>query len=486
MLQEASTHFIVLEPLEDLIVSEPWSIESSADGLMDELFADIDQILDGSGNLTNQILQHGTVRLKSSPRRGSVPDLEEPARSSEKLEGRLPQIQTTSGSPRYNDYRRTGVEDPLRAQPLEYVPLQTVRMPQIVLPETLIQSVQAVPQLRNKQLSTVLVNPNAVGMSKPRQKWRRTFGKLLSVGIPLGLVITAIIWTLHSGVLNRLMTKSFRQTLLKQQPQLPTTASVEADLVDYILGSLAAIDRQEANNQKAKTLLTTVAPVGDRRIGNLPPPLAANNTLPASSRSTTLVERIYIPVYQAPSPMRYVPPPLLNALNPLPRLPFAPKNIALNAQPHPVKTALNTLPKPALPVAVNALVAVRPELKPVAVRTTPVTVKQPPKPPVLPVLPSRVASAKLPTAQPSPSSTREEMIPVAYAPAIPVSSHILEGLLELGNKSAALFKIDGVTRRVDIGEGIGASGWTLVDVANGEAVIRRNGEVRSIYTGQKF
>jgi hypothetical protein len=62
----------------------------------------------------------------------------------------------------------------------------------------------------------------------------------------------------------------------------------------------------------------------------------------------------------------------------------------------------------------------------------------------------------------------------------------LEGLLELGDKSAALFKIEGVTRRVDMGETIGSSGWTLVDVANGEAIIRRNGEVRSIYTGQKF
>jgi hypothetical protein len=69
---------------------------------------------------------------------------------------------------------------------------------------------------------------------------------------------------------------------------------------------------------------------------------------------------------------------------------------------------------------------------------------------------------------------------------LPAYSAELEGLLELGSKSAALFKIDGVTRRINLGENIGATGWTLVDVSNGEAIIRRNGEVRSIYTGQKL
>jgi Tfp pilus assembly protein PilP len=60
------------------------------------------------------------------------------------------------------------------------------------------------------------------------------------------------------------------------------------------------------------------------------------------------------------------------------------------------------------------------------------------------------------------------------------------GLLESGENSAALFDVDGVTQRFKIGESIGASGWTLVSVANQEAVVRRNGEVRSVYVGQKF
>jgi len=71
-------------------------------------------------------------------------------------------------------------------------------------------------------------------------------------------------------------------------------------------------------------------------------------------------------------------------------------------------------------------------------------------------------------------------------PGLPAATHILMGLLELGERSAALFEIDGVSQRVYIGEPIGNSGWNLVSVSSDEARIRRNGEVRSIYVGQKF
>ncbi|HAG82246.1 MAG TPA: hypothetical protein DCL61_14030, partial [Cyanobacteria bacterium UBA12227] len=69
---------------------------------------------------------------------------------------------------------------------------------------------------------------------------------------------------------------------------------------------------------------------------------------------------------------------------------------------------------------------------------------------------------------------------------IPAAKHTLVGLLEQGEGSAALFQIDGITQRINVGEAIGASGWALVSVANKEAVIRRNGEVRSVYVGQTF
>lgn len=57
---------------------------------------------------------------------------------------------------------------------------------------------------------------------------------------------------------------------------------------------------------------------------SLPPVLTANNTSPApTSTSTNVVERIYIPVYKAPLPMRYVPPKVSGISTTLPPLPSA-------------------------------------------------------------------------------------------------------------------------------------------------------------------
>ncbi len=442
MSQEASTNLIILEPSEELIASEPWTIDTYADGLMDELFADIDTILDGnSSNLPSQMVQ--------------------PA----------------------------------------YSHLQTVRMSQIVLPQTQIQTVQAVPELRNKQINTVVVNTATQGkvVRKRRQKSPSNFGKQFCVAATIGLAIAGIAWTLNSGLLNLLVSNSLEQALEvpqpQLQPQLPTKAEIHADMVNYMLGALALIDSQEAkNNQQSVNIAlapgvianrTALAYVREQPTTNLPPVVAANNTPPIPSSSSTVVERIYIPVYKAPLPMRYAPPPVSNVASALPPLPQTVNKTAPNTtKPAAAKTAQHNTGKASKPVDVFA--AVRPNLKPVDITTAPITVKQPSKPAV-PSLPQLVAPPKLPTATapaPKPAETpKQEVASVTYAS---TPSHTLEGLLELGDKSAALFQINGVTRRIDIGESIGSSGWTLVDVANGEAIIRRNGEVRSIFTGQKF
>lgn len=96
-----------------------------------------------------------------------------------------------------------------------------------------------------------------------------------------------------------------------------------------------------------------------------------------------------------------------------------------------------------------------------------------------------VATAPAPVPQPSATAPT----PVAPAAPPPVAAnpiHTLVGILELGDRSAALFEINGVSQRVYIGERVGSSGWSLVSVSNEEAVIRRNGDVRSIFIGQRF
>ncbi|MFW9258444.1 hypothetical protein [Nostoc sp. CALU 546] len=448
MLKEASTRLIVPEPSEDLIANEPWSIENYADGLMDELFADIDYILDVSDNLPSQTVRH-TKQNKSS-----------------------------------QSFARVSSQSST-----EYVPQQTVTIPQIIA-NTLNQPTQSVAQDNHKHLSTVVFDSGTIkSVSRKRQKTSPALGKLLIVGTTLGVAIASMIYLVQSGVVYLLNSKLPESALLVQQPQsqLPVKTEIEAELVDYMLGALAVIDKQEAkSNQKSvspgfSTQANTnqIALGNGQASGNLPAiPLLANNTPPAPNRSGNVVERIYVPVYQAPSPMRYA----------LPAIPGTPKLLpqvasALQAsQPNVVKNALNTVRQASKPVSVNMLAAaVRAELKPVAGKTAPITVRQTPKPlPALPVVPLRAALAP----ESEPTITQEQVYPptaIAQAP-----TNTLEGLLELGNKSAALFKIDGVTRRINMGESIGSSGWTLVDVSNGEAVIRRNGEVRSIYAGQKL
>lgn len=102
------------------------------------------------------------------------------------------------------------------------------------------------------------------------------------------------------------------------------------------------------------------------------------------------------------------------------------------------------------------------------------SVASPGAPALVPALPGTVAPAA-----PTPAAS-------APAAAAPAPIHTMVGILELGDRSAALFEINGVSQRVYIGERIGNSGWSLVSVSNQEAVIRRNGEVRSIFIGQRF
>jgi hypothetical protein len=410
---------------------------------MDELFADIDCILDVSGNLPSQSFRHSRQN-----------------RSNQSVAGVSPQ--------------------PQRYSPLEYVPMETVTIPQIILP--------TVAQDNHKHLSTVVFDSATVKrVSRKRQKNSRSLGKLLMVGTTLGVAIAGMVYLVQSRVIYLVNPNLTQPAVLVPQPQsqLPVKPEIEAELVDYMLQALAVIDKQEAkSNQKsfsagystqAKT--NQIALGNGQTTGNLPP-LLVNNTPPAPNRSGSVVERIYVPVYQAPSPMRYALPAIPGTPTLLPQV----ANALQGSQSNVVKSVLNTVQQAAKPVTVNMLAsAVRAELKPVAAKTAPITVRQTPNPlPALPVVPLRAALAP----ESEPTITHEQVYPptaIAVAP-----SNTLEGLLELGDKSAALFKIEGVTRRVNMGESIGSSGWTLVDVSNGEAVIRRNGEVRSIYAGQKL
>ena len=275
-----------------------------------------------------------------------------------------------------------------------------------------------------------------------------------------------------------------QQKVLSAQNSAPTQAEIKSDLVDYMLGALAVIDRQqEAQNKTSISNIARATPVpanqatlayANQPVAKLQAPRIANRAKPLPSRNTRVVERIYIPVYQAPQPMRYAPPAIAQAPAPTP---LPPVNTATKeAAPKPSGSKTQKVAKAKPPENITAFASVR-EIKPVEVKTKPVNVKQVPDLPKMKE-PTTVAAAKKIAV---PVQQKQQKVA-----SVPTSSHVLEGLLELGEQSAALFKVNGVTRRVQKGESIGASGWKLVDVANGEAIIRRNGEVRSVFAGQKF
>ncbi len=93
----------------------------------------------------------------------------------------------------------------------------------------------------------------------------------------------------------------------------------------------------------------------------------------------------------------------------------------------------------------------------------------------------------------SPTANR----PAALQPAAPATSanseaaapqRTLVGVLEGSDpsRSAALFEVNGITQRYYIGESIGSSGWSLVEVSKQYVTVRRNGEVKTISAGQKL
>jgi hypothetical protein len=405
MLQAARNQFIIPEPSEDLITNDPWSIEFYADGMMDELFADIDEILDVGLNHRYQTLRpgHGVPR---SIEQTSTPDL-----------------QTNSAQ------STTPVAS-------EYEQVQTINVPQVVLSNSLTQTKKTV----------VVDKPKAI---IKRQKTKLNLRKLLITGTTIGVAMASSIYIVQSGLLTVLTDKLTEPDIYVSpaQTQLPNQVDPQAELVDYMLGALAIIEQQRASSNS-----TSAPPAINNQVvtqlpattGSLPTPLAANNTPPVNKTTTNVVERVYIPVYQAPSPMRYAPPP-----------------VPVRGTNKPLEAGNSQTSKP-----------VQPPAKPATVPTAPKKEKQP----SVAVTPAR------PTLPPT--DTQQQAYLPSPVPNTP--SYTLEGLLELGEKSAALFEFEGVTRRIHMGESIGNTGWILVDVANGEAIIRRNGEVRSIFAGQKL
>ena len=219
---------------------------------------------------------------------------------------------------------------------------------------------------------------------------------------------------------------------VKSDPQL--------DLVNYMLSAFSLIEQQEKSNYTAivKPGFTNItfqqkkASLGQStppQIKASPLPVAANNLppVPQVAIATNATNKKNIPVNQSPV------------------LRYQPQTVSPAIIPKPLSSVVNNSP------IKNVQPATQPKTKKTEINSQPLK-EEPPK----------------------------------LATITPTVSVQLEGILESGDQSVALFNIDGTTRGVNLGENIGGTGWILIEISNGEAIIRRHGEKRSIYAGQRL
>ncbi len=272
------------------------------------------------------------------------------------------------------------------------------------------------------------VTPEQAIVAKPQENY---LDRIL-LGIALAVVgASGVLWLVTKDIL-KLPFLPPAPTPVASQPLSPA----DAKFADYVERSLKAINRRASNNSAALQS-------GDR----LPAP-NGGVPLPPTQAPPTVLERVYIPVF---------PPQMAN-----PAQPIAPRLLI----PRPTVQSASPAARSANPPAQAA-----PE-RPAAREEPARTVEREPERAVEREPERAAEETEQPTEAPTQTAT--------------ASGRTLTGVLELGDSSAALFEIDGVTQRVAVGETIGDSGWTLVKVENQQAVVRRNGVVQSLYVGGRF
>jgi hypothetical protein len=345
----------------------------------------------------------------------------------------------------------------LPAEPVqpEFVALKSISVPQIVLSQ-----LAPAPQRGEKDVEAI-ARQVALETTKKQQS-KQSFDRML-LGAAFGsLLLVMGLWLASRSGLVRLPAAP--------APEKPTASGKTApdtQFVEYVQRSLVAIEQKKAPQPNPQLAGVPGAPIP----GTLPS-IPISGAPPATAGLSTAVNRIANALEQAasqpgaPAPQVVViPPPAQVTVTPAP--------------PTQVTVALPTVagsPSPAAPVSGRAIAAAG-NRSPVA--ASPAT-SESPQPKIL-ARETEPAPA-LPAQQSAPAP--EQSAPTVSS--APTSAHTLVGILELGDRSAALFEVDGVARRIYVGESIGASGWTLAEIKNQEAVIRKGGDVRSVFVGQKF
>jgi hypothetical protein len=347
---------------------------------------------------------------------------------------------------------------PQPAEPMapEFVALKSISVPQIVL-----SPLAPEPQRGEKDVEAI-ARQVALETTKKQQS-KQSFDRILLGAACGSLLLVLGLWLASRSGLVRL-----RSAPAPETPAATSVTAPDTPFVEYVQRSLEAIEQKKAPQPNPQLAgVPGVAPPGTL------PSISISGAPPATAGLSTAVNRIADALEQAgaqpgaPAPqVVIIPPPAQVAVAPAAPVagdPAAPQTAAVS-------------PSPTAPASGRAIAAAGTR-DPLAASPSP---SESPQPKIL---------ARETEPAPAPSAQQSAPAPEQSAPAVssaPTSAHTLVGILELGDRSAALFEVDGVARRIYVGESIGASGWTLAEIKNQEAVIRKGGDVRSVFVGQKF
>ncbi|MDJ0554891.1 MAG: hypothetical protein QNJ68_10690 [Microcoleaceae cyanobacterium MO_207.B10] len=421
---------------------EPVSVDNLADNLMEDLFHDIDRVLDGGSRLS-----------------------------------------TKSNRP-------------------EIVSLGQIKVPQIVVPEK-----KTEVQETSKEEQAKLVKAEAA------KKENQSLDKLLLGAAFASILVTLSLWLATRGGLEKILSYlGYIQKPSETAKTLSPKVAADVQFADYIERSLNLIEEKNATQKQ-------------QQIPGIPPAPSSNNlpTVPVPSNPSPnaslilplnrLVDLMEAQVAKEPITVPDTKVVVMPQLSPV--VPYAvaaattsdessPKPSAAsasNASTDAAKKveekseAKETQAKPETTAKQTQEVATKPEARPETKPETKAQAEPETKPEPKPegtVEAESQTEAKTETTAPTEPITLPPPPPTEMPSVETATNEVqspintLVGILELGERSAALFEIDGVARRIYVGESIGASGWNLVKVSNQEAVIRRNGEVRSVFVGQQF
>ena len=347
---------------------------------------------------------------------------------------------------------------PQPAEPMapEFVALKSISVPQIVL-----SPLAPEPQRGEKDVEAI-ARQVALETTKKQQS-KQSFDRILLGAACGSLLLVMGLWLASRSGLLRLPAAPAPET-----PAASGVTAPDTQFVEYVQRSLEVIEQKKAPQPNPQLAgVPGVAPPGTL------PSISISGAPPATAGLSTAVNRIAEALEQAGA-QPGAPAPQVVVLPPPAQVTVAPAAPVAGAPAAPQTAAVS--PSPTAPGSGRAIAAAG-NRSPVAASPNP---SESPQPKIL---------ARETEPAPAPSAQESAPAPEQSAPAVssaPTSAHTLVGILELGDRSAALFEVDGVARRIYVGESIGASGWTLAEIKNQEAVIRKGGDVRSVFVGQKF